>query len=419
VTITPFDPFQAISGAPKTKSWPSWRLLLTFPLVFAVAIVVTLFDGTLGSAGSLQPLEDMQRVFRIGHVTASKPAFPFLRDFASWIVFAIIVLTIALVHRQWKAMRGCLGRLSDSGVLVLKATPTVPNGWPRWLRIHRLAADKDDAMSLDQLVNRLNGILRALSNATLLFGGSAAALVFLLVLSEQRNGIFGVLAPQGFTAAGQRAWLRLSYQSWWAGTNHLPGLILYCACACLGIYVVLMQNVVGVVTVYLTVFLPLFADFGMDWNNVDGHFGWSGVSDGYRTVLWSLTLRGFALSFLFIVLGVRNFEWITALLAIWAAVLPLYTIVPFQVFGRIGRDAVERRILSLLKEQGNAEALGDPRSRLLLSIVIRQEIRELRTYHSMILRPRPIETSLAFGTIVLPIGLAIAQIVFSLQFGGR
>jgi hypothetical protein len=228
-----------------------------------------------------------------------------------------------------------------------------------------------------------------------------------------------VLAPGGLNGKVEGDWVKAAYQSWWAGSNHLPGLILYCAAGFLGIYVVLMQNVVGVVTVYLIVALSAFADFGMVWENPDGHFGWLGVTAVYKTVLASLALHGFALSFLFVVLGTRNFRWLVGLLILWALVLPLFTVVPWRLFGKIGRKAVEARIAELAGEIREAEEFLNKTDHLMLGVLLRQEIGVLRGYRTMILRPRPFETSLVFGTIVLPLVLALGQILFAVQFGAH
>jgi hypothetical protein len=272
---------------------------------------------------------------------------------------------------------------------------------------------------LTQFTNRVNDLFSVVGRASIVIGGLAALLVFLVVLSEQRHGVFGVLAPVGLSASGRADWLDTAYKSWWAGSSHVAGLVLYCVVGWLAIFMVLMQNVVGLVCVYYVLGLPAVAEFEIDWMNPDGHYGWAPVTTVYRTVIQSLAINGITLSFLFVTLGSANFRWILELVVLWVVVLPLYVVVPLTIFGKVGTKAINRHVEKLQRDLESFTEGSSSKEDLLAQLLVRAEVRDVRSLNVHILRPKPLEASALFSSFLLPVVLAVAQTIFSFGFGAH
>jgi hypothetical protein len=226
------------------NSWKSRRLLLLLPLLFILAITASLLEGTLGTPEEFTPIADFERVFRIGDPAPSPPRFPFARDYPSWLLASVIVLTCVLVHRQWKLMQECLPKLVRNGVLI-------PKPEAAWSPLQRhLGMDRllDGHIDLRASTTPFGIFVTALNlrwfgfvaRVNVLLFAVAALIVGLVILNIQHNGLFEVLAPTGQDLVARTDWLILTYESWWASTKHPFGISVYAAAATLAVFVVLL-----------------------------------------------------------------------------------------------------------------------------------------------------------------------------------
>lgn len=424
---TPFQPFRCLPMLDGHHSWRSRRLLFLLPLLLLAATMASVREETFGSVADFMLLDDIRRVFRIGNPEPSPPEFPFIRDLPSWFLATVIVLTCVLVHRQWTLMQECLPKLISNGVLVPRAQAVWSSlhrrlGMERLVNRHSLPGAPAGATAFDVFVDALNerwcGLV-ARANVPLFAG--AVLLVGFVILNVQQNGVFEVLAPPGQDATEREEWLTEAYNSWWAATPHVLGLTVYAAAGTLGIFIVLLQNAVGIACVYLGVAMPGLATFGANWDDPEECYGWGPLSRMYRTVYWSLMLHGGTLSMLLIVLGVRNFRWLAALVLLWTAAIPLYTVVPWAVFRAVRREAIRARIEEI------HEGLADDLAREDLSDTQKLEARRIaRDEKKAVAKARitplrlPKRQIPAFVvTVLFPVVLAVFQLWFSLQFGSK
>jgi hypothetical protein len=241
----------------------------------------------------------------------------------------------------------------------------------------------------------------------------ATALLVLALIIGEKESLFRFLMPNGLNLAEQKVWVSAAYNNWWAGTNHPLGLIAYIAVAFFALYIIVLQNIVGVQAVYVAVALDSVADFAIDWLNRDGYYGWKPVARVFHTVYVSLTVHGLTISLLLIVLGVQSFPWISGLVAIWVIVVPLYVFVPWKIFRRIEANCCEERIKQLVQlvEQGRIDPDRDLDK-------FRMIITEIERVRGIRIRPLRFPEFSTLGiAVLLPIILTAAQIWFSVGFG--
>lgn len=420
----PLEPFRCLPLLNSHNSWKSRRLLFLLPLLFTAAAVASILEGTFGTLKDFSPGADFRRVFGIGNPEPSPSRFPFMRDYPSWFLASVIVLTCVLVHRQWRLMYECLPKLVENGVLI-------PKGQAAWSSLQR-------RLGMDRLISPYpsNGRAAAtpfgafvaalnhrwfglVARANVLFFAAAALIVGLVILNIQRNGLFEVLAPTGQDLASRKDWLTTTYDSWWASTKHPLGISVYAAAATLAVFVVLLQNAVGMACIYLGVAMPALVDFSADWDDPGRCYGWSPLARMYRTVYWSLMLHGGTLTMLLVVLGGDNFRWLGGLVLLWSLVLPLYIVVPWLVFRRVRNSAARVRIgeidLSLQNDLDRSD----------LSDTQKDDCREMARKHKMSvesaritpLRLSRLQVPAFVVTVLFPIVLQVLGMWFSLRFG--
>ncbi|MGA2471848.1 MAG: hypothetical protein ABSG64_14300 [Solirubrobacteraceae bacterium] len=371
------------------------------PALSAVIVGVALIEGRL--AGTFQPLADLRIAFGT-HGVSSPPNFPLVRDVVSMWFGAVVLYTCLLVHKQWQLMARFIPDLESSGAIRSLRRP-IP-GLPRVAQIWRIGESdpKDDAVNM--VVRRIDAYLRLVERAAPFVAFGAAVAAFLLILGEEPN-IFSVFAPSNLHGGGRAAWLDAAYSSWWAGTGHPIGCVLYFLVATLGIYIIVMQNLVGVACVYFVCVLPHIARFSADWGNADGHFGWRPAATAFRTVYWSLLVHGVTLAVLLVALGPSRAGWIAGLLAIWLIGTPTYIAVPWLIFTRVEkrvrRDRLRAISARLQTDNVHLDSVGPAVVPFLWEI---DRVRQLRIRP---LRMRSWQFSTIATAIALPVVIAVAQ----------
>lgn len=390
-----YDPFErAPLWVAFTRMRRSWISLGGALLVFA-AVLASLASGTLGTLSDVQIIADIRRTFSLGDPPPSSASFPLLRDVASWYLAAVIIYTWILVQEQWRLMRIALGDLLRTGVLRPSPSTISPDG----------ESALTGSLSRTQTGIRIAHLLQPLALAA-----AIAAMAF-LVTGEKENGLFRVLMPDGLSQSEQHQWLQDAYASWWAGSNHPLGLGVYFVFGTLGLYIIILQNIIGFLALGLVRRLRRVAVLDADWLNRDGRYGWLPIARVFRTVYWSLIVHGAAVALVVIVLGVENFAWIWWLVALWTAVVVLYTVVPWLVFRRVETGAKQRRIQTRIE---HLHAAGLDASSPAPDLLPYEA--EIRWTHQARIRPLRVRawSAASLGAVViLPLVLAAGQTAFA------
>ena len=420
--VREFDPFKLARSFEWSRKHSSWWLLGLAPVCLVIVAAGALLAGRFGTIRDTRMIWlDIQASIGIEASTEFSPNFTFMRDATTWFLISVIVLTCMLVHRQWKLMRSALPELAAYGAL----KPLIDgrrigrrrrDRWTRRLKLEEIIETQDSEEYLNAVVDRVDRILA--KNFALGFAVAAFFLAFVPVGGSFALGIYGAFAPSEVPADEVGLWAKDAYDSWWAGIRSdglrwLFGTIAYVAVASLGIYVILLQNFVGVLAVYIVLCIPRVTLVDADWLNRDGRFGWSPIGRIFRTVYLSLALHGLSLSVLLITFGIDHSPLLIVLIGIWVVVTPLYLIVPLVVFRRISRSARKRRLDDLAKMMKSAgiDLLSDG-GRLGPCIF---EIERVNNARIQPLRMGRLEIP-ALVVIVLPIVIAVAQTVFQVQF---
>jgi hypothetical protein len=413
--VLDFDPFAVIPLFRHLRNVNSWVLAIPIGIFLGGIIAgASALSGAFGHVSDFQPVQDLQRLFDVGHPQPAHPAFPLIRDVTSWYLALVVVATCVIVHRQWQLMARCLSGLAEDGVLRPKSSITFTRR-SRALQVHRYVDATKPADALNDFITRINEVLAArIARWAPVIAGVAAFLVLSLIIADKES-LFHVLTPRGFSLSQQQQWLSKAYATWWAGIDHPLGLIAYFLGAFIGAYIIVMQNLIGVASVYVILALPDLADFDADWLNRDGHYGWKPVVRVFRTVYASLSLHGLTISILLVVLGLQSFPWIAGLVAIWIVVVPLYIAIPWRLFRHIESQTKQRRVDDLAALLG-ADSLQQPLN-LSQARVVALEIERTRRA-----RIRPVQVLVpelsTFGVaVLLPLVLTVAQILFSVRFG--
>lgn len=336
-------PFECAPMMKLTAGRSSRIFLLMFPLILLLGASASAIESTLGTSADFDPVQDVRRALDKENVAPAVPSFPYLRDSPSWFLALAIALTFVVVHRQWQLMSACVPDLRASKAIGDKPIPT-------WGRIHRLlgveraVSRTPSTTPFDSLLVWLNNVFRRVGQANGVVVLFSSLGIMLVLIHLRDNGIFEVLAPPGQTAAEHKAWLDDSYRSWWASTTYGIGLSLYFLSATAAVALILLQNSVGLACVYIAISMPALLEFGADWTNRDGNYGWKPLASMYRTVILSLVLHFVTLLMLFWFLGPDNFFWLGLLAVVWTVVFPLYTFIPALVLRRSVREACRREV---------------------------------------------------------------------------
>ena len=417
ISTCDYDPFEfTLIYRGRKDTHTAWLSIIGVVIV-ALLLLVTYVSGTLGTFQDFQLWTDIRRVLKISNTSAATPEFPFMRDVTSWfLIFAIITGTL-LLHRQWQYMARCLSQLAGNGVLVHRPKRS-SNLFSKLLGVDRMVAGVSQEEALNRLVHRVVGALaRRTSWLTLSLIIVSIVLAQLLALGEQKDGLFQTLAPSGLAAAARTAWLDNAYGSWWAGTHHVFGYLLYQVLAVFAIFIVLSFQTAGICAVYVMVAMHFIVEPSADWLNRDGRYGWAPLAYVYRTVVWSNASLGATLTVILVALGLGNYGWVLGLVVLYIIVIPISIIVPWITFRRVERNAKKLRIAEI--EAAITSHGIDEESDIAL---MAPYVLEIDRCQAVRIRPLRLGTA-SFSTYVLlavlPILLTVAQILFPLKFNGK
>jgi len=395
-------------------AWVSTLAVMAFT---TVAALVAYASDTLGKSQHLHDaVEDVGRSFaRVVldryPILHSEPEYPLMRDLPSALLSLSIAATLGLVMTQWARFNGAMVALHSKGsVESREIPPSLPPADGRSADVKDLdTAVRPDFRSkmlaslyrtyrwgwmtkpeyrtavngpglLEDLVYHTNRKLyrskgqRDRTFTSTLWVGVAACLVGALVIAVDQAHVFEVIAPQAsaLDGAGVASWAEDTYESWWAGSAHVPGRLIYAAIALIGFYVVILQNIAGFHAVMFIASMPSVATFHVDWANTDGHYGWEEMRAAYHTVVMSLAVHGIAVTLLVLVVGWNSILWVGPVLALYLVTVVAYVFIPRWAFRDVFSGALESR-MSELREEHRVAALQNVES----SQLRRLEIDEL------------------------------------------
>jgi len=398
-----FDPFPIVPISRRSKTWHSAWLLGVWPITIMFLVFTARFEDVIGSRRDFMPFRDTKAALGAPDVTHVSVGFPLARDFTSIYLISVICLTVAITHSQWRRMSEVPAALTSAGVLRVRDQARLgPEqgilGIRRTIRKHKASQE----LPIDTLLQAANRRILKMGRLTpalviIAFLGSLA-----VALGQKRNGIYSAFYGEGNPAST----VALSaYDSWWANFDHPATFALYYVLLAVGIYLVLVQNTVGLIAIWTILGLNATYEFHLDYTNADGNFGWSSVSSVYRTVLSSLALQGSALGFTMIALGGENWPWVASMIAVWCVMLPATTVGPLVVFRGLNRSARAKAIQEI-------SSTWPGRSRA----EVAAEIDQVRRAKAHPLRPWPgLQFSAFFLLILWPLVLTLIQVYFSVR----
>jgi hypothetical protein len=339
-----------------------------------------------------------------------------MRDVTSWFLTSVTIVGVLLLHREWQHMARCLSRLANNGALVYREQ-RLSSTFSRLLGVDRMVAGVAPENALNVLVGRVVGTLARRSHRlTLSLIAVSIVLAQLLTLGEQ-GSLFQTLAPDNLSPAARTLWLNNAYASWWAGSHHVFGYVLYQVLATFAIFIILSFQTAGACAVYVTVAMHFVVEPSADWLNRDGRFGWTPVAYVFRTVVWANALLGATLTVVLVSLGIGNYGWVSGLVVLYIIVIPISIVVPWLAFRRVEKNAKKLRITEIeaaikshgLHEEDDIDKLAP-------------YVKEIDRCQSIRIRPLRFGTA-SFSTYillaVLPVLLTVAQILFPIEFSGK
>ncbi|MCG7608448.1 hypothetical protein [Mycobacterium sp. CnD-18-1] len=349
--------------------------------------------------------------------------FPFIRDFASWLLLVAIIIGLFLLHRQAQLMSRCLSQLADNGAIVARETMTRTDGsidrigtfnldWiSRVLLINRLVKSASAEDAFDSVVQQVTAFCVRL---TKIFGSLvpfvAAAVIGLLLLIGPTRGFFLSLSPDFASEAARSEWAQSAYGSWWASLDHPVGAVVYFVYAIVAFLIVLSFQPVGFSVLYLIVAMRYTTQWNADWKNDDGCYGWRPVAEVYRTVLQAVSLLGVAVTVMLVMLGIQNFAFVLIPVLLYVCVAPFFVVLPRFIWRDVAETAKRNRINQLLDGISKYDIDNPDRNSNLLTVL--QEVDRCRRAEIYPLRVHKLWQSTVFTAWIIPLCIATFQIVF-------
>jgi hypothetical protein len=393
----------------------AWLALIGVVSV-GLLFLATSVDGTLGAFRDFQFWADVRRVLGIPHTPASPADFSLMRDVTSWILLFIITSGTLLLHRHCQHISRCLSGLAASGAIIAR-TPPRSNLLSKLLLVDKIASGVPPGETFGVLVGTVVDRLSRRSVWVLVSMILASLVLAELLVLGQQHGLFQVFAPHDLSPKGKRVWLADAYRNWWASKDHVFGYLIYQVLAVFGIFIVFSIQLLGVVSVYVTIGMYFLVEPRADWLNRDGHFGWAPMARAYRPVIWENVLGGAALTVVLLSLGINNYSWVAVLVIVYALLMPVFLFTPWLVLRRVEETARLARVREL-DEVITSRGL-DPKKDI---EALAPFISELERCRAARVRPLRLGTATIYTSVVviiLPIMLAAAEIFFPLRFGHK
>ncbi|WP_377553552.1 hypothetical protein [Micromonospora zhanjiangensis] len=392
--------------APATQRWRPAGMYLLLPLGLACVLLAAHYDGVLGTPDDFNPYRDILAALDAPGIPSTTPAFPLLRDFTSLYLIAVIWLTVPITVDQWRQMHGTFSSLNGAGVLISRSSPTYSRV-QELLGIRRVVEHgRAHGLTAEEAIFEVgNGFLARVGRFQPIVIVVSFVLAILITEGERLNGVYSSFLGRQRTANSSHE----VYAAWWANSDHVGSYVAYFLCLTLGVYLVIVQNTVGLTAIWTILGFTAIYEFTLDYRNIDGNFGWASMARVYRTVLVSLALHGTALGFTMAALGSDNWPWVLSMIVVWCTMLPSTTLGPLIAFRGLNKRAQDRKIAELVAGQG-----ARPMADLAQDI---EFVRQARA-HPLVARPK-MQFSVLFVAILWPLILTLIQVYFSVREGGK
>jgi hypothetical protein len=184
--------------------------------------------------------------------------------------------------------------------------------------------------------------------------------------------------------------------------------------AVFAIFIILNFYTVGIVAIYVLTAMHFLVEQKADWLNRDGRFGWSPLARVYRTVMWANVLLGAALTIILLALGIQNYSWVIGLVALYVTFLPVFTIGPWLACRKVEEKARAERVSEI---DGMIKSQGLDTDDIETMTPYVAEISRCRKAKINPLRLGTVSLSSYVLVLVLPVVLAVAQIIVPIRFG--
>ncbi|MGB3409926.1 MAG: hypothetical protein WBA45_01910 [Microthrixaceae bacterium] len=319
----PLPDFDVFSAEPGIFGWLSkrgskGRILLVAPLaILTIGLLLAQpFEGAIWRDHSVTDLcHDAAHLMGLTRVACyNAPVtteYPFMRDILMGAAAIIMAISPFLVYWQWRSLRVVLSGLAKQ----------------------RLIARSDqDRSALRSEIDKCNRHFARVAkfHGPYAFFGLVAVLA--VVYAASKYGVFEIFTPDG---AGTEAGVT-NFKGWWANPLLHPvgGLIFISVCS-LGVYYILVMNLVGgrvVVALWRT---RASIECQADPDNVDGYWGYRNARGVLVPTFTALALHGFALAFVAASVPFPlAIVFLLPLLGQWLFVLPFYIGVPSYILLR-------------------------------------------------------------------------------------
>ena len=348
--LQPFDAEKQVLGHfSETRS--RW-ILLAVPIVGVIAISANAIQGTLGLFDPSVWISDIRYALGTeGSALLPSNEFPLLRDLPTLIVFAVVGLTAALSHWQWRTTQYAVPKLIQNSAFDRSA---------------------ENLRKLSIAVQRANDWFALTGKYSLPTIVGSAVTMLLIMVAQYDGGVLQVLAEQGASATERSEFAQAAYDGWWAGAsrNHLPGVVAYFLIGTTGIWLVFLQNVVGVTLLrFLRDLHQLEIDLGVDEANADNKGGWKPIGQVVTTVYVSVSAHSVAMSIVLFLLTLSRVAWAGALLVIWVLFAPIYILGPFIFFRSAIKGAKETKLASYRQQLAKGNDAGLPSTAATLALL--------------------------------------------------
>jgi len=288
--------------------------------LIALLVITTALSGTLSQPRLLHDIcnEASRFAFHPNWSCAIpdvlSPRFSLLRDLPSIYIATVLGLTPALILRQWKGLHNLFPSMSR-----LRELSYVSPASEKHFR---------DSIAVTNLHIRRVGAL-----GLPIFLASAGSM-FLITLGIH-SGIFWALAPDSLSRGASSLWTKQAYSHWWANLgNHPASGIIYFLIGTVGIYYIVIMNLVGGRVVILLRQVRNDIHFGASAENVDGYHGWREAREVLISTYLATILHSTALAAIIVVLAPSRW-WLAAPVVLqWLIVVPFYLVIPLRLTHR-------------------------------------------------------------------------------------
>ncbi|TFV89817.1 hypothetical protein [Blastococcus sp. CT_GayMR16] len=298
-----------------------------------------------------------------------RPFFPLSRDLLSIGTLVILAITPALINHQWRGYRDLHGQMTNCGALTFR-TPA-------------------SAAVFDARIDAANRNFRVIAKVSWLIFLFALIVVWTLN-TQTSDGPYEALAPDG---PARGAWLEAAHQSLWANPRvNFFGFSGYLLLGSYGVYIITLQNLVGLNVIWAYLASRHHVSFGADPVNRDEFYGWLPVRRVLTATYIEIAIHGVALAAVAISLPsaiiLGPFLFVAGQ---WAITLPIYLGFPF-IFARRRISAYKKVEQARLEASMATEMLGQGAARVIeIENLFAGRIAQIRSIPSLpFRRPRDV-----------------------------